>query len=503
MAANTVPSQQIRTYGNWRKPASSGLFGLGAVGTGILFVGSIVVILIMQSVGFFEASLTALGIGVILLLLLLKDQHGRNALSRISSRGGHWFARATGSNVYRSGPVSHNPWGTNQLPGIAAPLRLSEHQDSYNRDFAMIYTPNSALYTVVIATEPDGAALVDQEQVDVWVSDYGFMLANLADEPGLEAASVTIETAPDSGARLRREVDNNLDPDAPQFARDMMRSVVENYPSGSSTVKAYVAFTFSALTRKGGKRRKPDEMARDLASRLPGLTQMLEATGAGAAHPLTAQYLCEYLRVAYDPKAASLIDSAHAAGEVPEMDWLDVGPSAAEAQWGTYRHDSGLSVTWSMTGAPRGNVQSGVLAKLLAPHHNIARKRVTLLYRPVPAARAAGMVESDLTSAEFRMTASRKPKARDSLAVRAAAATAQEEASGAGLVNFGMLVTATVTDGEMLPDAAAAVDGLGAGARLRLRPVYGSQDSAFAAALPLGLVMSKHIKLPAEFRNNL
>lgn len=503
MVADTMPNQKVRTYGNWRKPVSSGLFGLGAVGTGILLGGSIVVILVMQSVGLLEASLTALAIGVLLLLLLLKDQHGRNALSRASSRGGHWFARATGSNVYRSGPVGQTPWGTNQLPGLAAPMRLSEHQDSYNRDFALIYTPRGASYTVVISTEPDGASLVDQEQVDVWVADYGYLLANLADEPSLESASVTIETAPDSGARLRREVGNNLDPDAPQFARDMMNAVVANYPSGSSTVKAYVAFTFSAYARKGGKRRKPDEMARELASRLPGLTQMLEATGAGAAHPMTAQSLCEYIRVAYDPKAASLIDSAHAEGQVPEMSWLDVGPSAAEAQWGTYRHDSGLSVTWSMTGAPRGNVQSTVLARLLAPHRDIARKRVTLLYRPVPAARAAGMVEADLSAAQFRASASRKTKARDSLAVRAAAATASEEASGAGLVNFGMLVTATVTDTDMMPDAAAAVDNLGATARLRLRPVYGSQDSAFAAALPLGLVLPKHIKIPAEFRNNL
>ena len=30
-----------------------------------------------------------------------------------------------------------------------------------------------------------------------------------------------------------------------------------------------------------------------------------------------------------------------------------------------------------------------------------------------------------------------------------------------------------------------------------------SQDSAFAACLPLGLVMTKHIKIPAELRDNL
>ena len=113
------------------------------------------------------------------------------------------------------------------------------------------------------------------------------------------------------------------------------------------------------------------------------------------------------------------------------------------------------------------------------------------------------MVEADLRAAEFRLTSSNKPSARDALATRQARATASEEASGAGLVNFGMVVTATVTDPGDKADAVAAVDNLAGTGRLRLRPVYGSQDSAFAAALPLGLVLPKHLKVPAEFREQL
>ena len=101
------------------------------------------------------------------------------------------------------------------------------------------------------------------------------------------------------------------------------------------------------------------------------------------------------------------------------------------------------------------------------------------------------------------MTSTSKPAARDSVAARKAAATAGEEASGAGLVQFGMLVTATVSDRAKAPDARAAIDNLGAIARVRLRPVYGSQDSAFAAALPVGLVLPKHIRVPAELREKL
>ncbi len=500
MAAET-PSP--RTYGNWRKPTSPGLMGLGSLGTMLLLGGLIFMVFVIMAAGMSAGIVVGLSLGAMLLVLLIKDRHDRNLLSRMVDRLGWWNARSAGSHLYRSGPLGRTAWGTFQLPGLAAPSRLSEHVDSYGRPFALIYVPFTGHYTVVLGTEPDGAALVDPEQVDLWVASWGRWLANLGDEPGVEAASVTVETAPDTGTRLRREVTTSIDPDAPEFAKAVLTEAIERYPIGSSTVKAYVAVTFSAAARSGGKRRNAEEMGRELAARLPGLTQGLAATGAGAVRPLSAQELCEVIRIAYDPPAAVLIEEAHAAGETPELRWPDVGPTAHEATWDSYIHDGALSVSWQMTSAPRGNVQSSILTRLLAPHRDIARKRVTLLYRPLDPARAASVVEADLRAAEFRQTSTSRPSARDILATRQARATAAEEASGAGLVNFGMIVTATVLDPAKKADAIAAIDNLSATARLRLRVVYGSQDSAFAAALPLGLVLPKHLKVPVEFREHL
>lgn len=492
-----------RTYGNWRRPASAGILGLGSVGTMLLLGGLILVVITVMVTDLLRATVVAVLLGIAMLLVVTRDAHGKNALSRIGARVGWWSARARGSHLYRSGPLGRALWGTCQLPGLAAPAKLSEHIDSYGRSFALVHLPATGSYSVIIGTEPDGAALVDSEQIDIWVADWGHWLANLGDEPGVEAASVTIETAPDSGTRLRREVTTNVDPAAPPFALQMLSDVVDRYPLGSSTVRAFVTITFSAAQHTGGHRRQAEEMGRELAARLPGLTGALQATGAGAAHPLSAQELCEVVRVAYDPAAAVLIDEAHATGQTVELDWSDVGPAAAQASWDGYLHDSGYSMTWAMTQAPRGNVQSGVLSRLLAPHRDISRKRVTLLYRPIDAAKAAAIVESDLRAAEFRATSTSKPAARDTLAVRAAAATASEEASGAGLIQFGMLVTATVTDRQDRAEARAAIANLAATARLRLRPVYGSQDSAFAAALPLGLVLPRHLRVPSELREKL
>ena len=493
-----------RNYGGLRKPVTRGLFGLGSLGTGILFGGlGLVIVAYMLTGSLIRTAAIGVVVGLVLLGILRKDVHGRNALTRIAARVAWWSSRRQKANLYRSGPLGRALWGSYQLPGLAAPLRLSEHEDSYGRRFALLYCPHTTTYAVVIAAEPEGAALVDIDEIDNRVADWGAWLASLADEPGLQAASVTIETAPDSGARLRREVAGRMDPDAPSFAQAVLADTLATYPAGSSTVRAYIAITFSAASRVDGKKRSDEEMGRDLAARLPGLTGRLEATGAGAARPMPAQRLCEVVRTAYEPAAANTIEAAYSDGEPIELDWTEVGPSAADASWGSYRHDDAWSVSWAMTEAPRGHFQEGVLNRLLRPHADIARKRVTLLYRPIDSARAAGMVEADARNAEFRVNGSKKPSARDMLAMRHAAATAAEEAAGAGLVNVGMIVTATVTNAGALPQARATVDSLSATARLRLRPVYGAQDSAFAAALPLGLILPRHLKISSELQEKL
>lgn len=502
MAAADRAAAAPRTYGNWRRPASAGIAGLGALGTGLMLGGLVLILIATMTGGVLGAVISAGGVGGCLLLMVTKDKHGRSAVQRISNRLGWEWAKMARRNDYRSGPLGQARWGRFQLPGLAAASQLSEFQDSYGRPFALLHYPSTRHYTVVINAEPDGASLVDEEQIDVWVARWGQWLASLGHEPGIVAASVTVESAPDTGIRLRREVARNLRHDAPPIARAMLAEVVQTYPEGSALLTARVALTFKGTDRAGRKR--PDtEVGRELAARLPALTQSLSATGAGAARPVTAQELCEAVRIAYDPAAAVLIDEARSHGTPPELEWPDVGPAGTRTFWDKYRHDTAWSVTWQMSQAPRGEVYSSVLAQLIAPHPDVDRKRITLLYRPLDAATAARIVEADKRNASFRATSSARPSARSMAEARAADRTAQEEARGAGLVNFGMVVTGTVLTAEKIPDMIAAIDNLAAGARVLLRPAFGSQDSAFAAGLPLGIVLSSHLSVPSAIREAL
>ncbi|MBC7630544.1 MAG: hypothetical protein H7290_03560 [Flavobacterium sp.] len=493
---------KMRTYGNFRRPESPGIGTLGTIGTAVVFIGILGLILLMTVHQLIAAGVWTVAVLVVLGLMMFKDSHGRSGLQRLANRAGWSRTKSRSQHLYRAGVLGRTGWGTFQLPGLLAQTKLTEHHDSYNRPFAVLETPSVGHYSIVIGCEPDGASLVDQHQIDSWVAAWGDWLAGLGHELGIVAAAVTVETAPDTGARLRREVTGRIDPNAPELAKTMLNQVMDTYPVGSAQVRAWVSLTFNGRTY-AGRKRTADDVARDLAARLPGLTQTLAATGAGPARPVDAQTLCEIVRVAYDPAAATLIDDVHASGHSPKLSWNDIGPAATQTGWDHYRHDGAFSRTWEMTSAPRGEVFSSVLTRLLSPHGDIDRKRVTIIYRPLDSAKAAHTVETDKRNADFRIGSSNRPSARALTSARSAASTAAEEAKGAGLVDFGILITATVTDADRMPDARAAIDNLAATARLIIRPVYGSQDSAFAACLPLGLVLQSHLRIPVEIRDAL
>ena len=103
--------------------------------------------------------------------------------------------------------------------------------DAYRRPFAVVHHGDGRL-SVVVGLAPAGQALVDREMVDKRVALFGVWLAGLSDEVGVVDASVTVETSPDTGQRLRREVGSRASADAPEIAREVIDSVVAGAGSG-------------------------------------------------------------------------------------------------------------------------------------------------------------------------------------------------------------------------------------------------------------------------------
>ncbi len=523
-------AQAPRTYGNWRKPTSPGLPRLGMLGTAVAF-GSLVLIMLVQMI----AGLIAAGVCLVLVCLGLaplvwRNRADRNGWQVLAAKGSWRIGRRRRQHLYVSsltGPIS---FGAARLPGLLASSRLLSAITAHGEQFALIHLPSTKHFAVVIRVAPEGSQLVDVETVDEWVGSWGDWLVKLGHEANLEACSVTVETAPDPGSRLAAEVEAMLTDDAPALSRAMLTETAASYPHGSAAVTSYVTLTFSArrvshteaegvMGTGGGKSkrapsvRSAEQMAAQIGRRLPLLLHQLRSVGAGTGAAMTAAEVAETVRVAYDPAASTLLDRARAQqardlapneSPAPLVAWQDAGPIAQVESWDHLRHDSGASITWQMVDVPHGAVQSRILEQLLEADEHLARKRVTLIYRPHDPASAARVADADVRTAVGRASLRKgEVKAGESLALASARQSASEQASGAGLTRFSMLVTATVDDPAKLAQAAEVIDQLGPACQLRLRRCYFGQAAAFTAALGVGVVLPKHVAVPEVVRDYL
>jgi hypothetical protein len=130
-----------------------------------------------------------------------------------------------------------------------------------------------------------------------------------------------------------------------------------------------------------------------------------------------------------------------------------------------------------------------VLARLVTPGD--WPRRVSLLYRPLPAAQAARVVEEQVNAAAFRdhLRRARKldPRARDIADHEQALRAAREEALGAGIGFVSVFVTVTVLDEADLGKAVADIEARAETAKIRLRRLWASQGPGFAVTLPCGI----------------
>ncbi|WP_328679407.1 hypothetical protein OG226_19150 [Streptomyces sp. NBC_01261] len=488
------------TYGNWRRPRRAGLGPLGLLGTFVIF-GGLVATLLASLISLYAALVVFVPVVLFLIPLTIRTQDGRNVYQLFALRVGWWRRKAAGSHLYVSGPLSARPGGRFRPPGLLNKVTASEGRDAYDRPFGILHHPQRDLYTIVLGCDPDGGSLIDPDQVDVWVALWGEWLARLSHEPGLKGATVIVETAPDPGTRLAHEVLPRIHPNAPAAARAVMEEVVERYPSASSEMHTYVTLTYG--NPAGQKRRKEDVMT-ELAIRIPGLLSGLVAAGGGAAYPLSSERIAEVVRVAYDPAVAADVLNARALEGGTGLEWDDAGPAAAVETVNAYQHDSGVSRTWMLTLAPRGTVRSSVLRGMLEAAPGTRRKRVALVYRAIDPATSARIVEADRRSAQFMATSGKgMVQARAASEVRAAEQTAAEEAAGAGLVEFSLMLTVTVDSLAELADASVTVRNLTAASRVLMRPADRMQAAAFSCTLPAGILPWEQTLVPHELQEAL
>ena len=290
---------------------------------------------------------------------------------------------------------------------------------------------------------------------------------------------------------------------APRGALEIIDQVVAAAPAAAADVNTWVSITFDPAASPV-QPRSIAEAVTETGQALSGLESALASCGVTVLGRARASDIAGMVRTAFDPAVRGEISRLLATGLSTaledQLNWASAGPAGAEERWDCYQHDSGTSVTWAWREAPRQNVTSDVLARLLAP--GSWPKRVSLQYRPLPAHAAAATLDSEVRAAEFRHEYSRRTRrdvtARDVHDHARARQAADEEARGAGVSLLGLYVTVTVTDPAQLPRAAADTEAAAESSRIRLQRLYRSQAAGFTATLPCGICLPE---LARRFRH--
>jgi len=506
-------------YAELRPPRLTGLWGLSLAATALLVVAAIVlagIVTVGMVVGLGVWTLIAGAVWVLLALggilpEAIKTRDGQGHYTKWFAKRAFRRGEKTGETVLSQGLTGTVPSMKFTPPGVAATTTLSEHYDIHGNPFGLITWGDTNLYSVVINTHPAGPSGKDSDVFDAEVAQWAAWKGQLNTIGNVVAAQVVIESSPDSGQRLARAVDRGRaeDPDrpgevdpsrVPEFSRLMAEQIKASGSTGAPRVTTRVTVTFSGeeTDEDTGEvhTRTAAEMQALIADVLPGLVSTLVATGAGSScRAARAEHIIDFTRVAYDPSVAALVEEAQLNGGTG-LTWDEAGPTTAVNRFDHYQHEMAWSRTWQMRQPPKGTFFATVLKRLLEPHRDIARKRVALCYRTESPLKSAQIAENDVTAARVALSQSPQAKAAQEQRLIAAKRTAEQEALGAPLIRVGMLITATVTEREQLDRVSRLIQTqLAPQARLRLRLASGAQDSAFVAALPLGMVPAKHAGL--------
>ena len=482
-----IDAPPLRLFGGWRKTRGMGLWGLGPAST-VVILGCALTPLLFAAGSIRIGAVTAVPAAVVAGLTLARIRGA--PLGHVLYRRVRWtWGTLRGHRTLRAGAVvaHEHAW---QLPGPLATTRLISGEDGRGGTFGLVHDRRTGALTATLRCAASSTWLVDGRDADAWVSNWHSWLASLGYVPMVQWVAVTVDTAPEPGTTLRQSVIERVEPHAPADSQELIRQLVQRSPGTSADVETRLSITFdpSATTQ-----RLPElhDQAAEVSRLLAGFESQLGSCGVTVLGRATEPELASMMRVAYDPASRGDVDRALSkAGEpLALLDWGSAGPVAAQEDWDSYRHDSGLSVTWGWHEAPRQQVTSDVLTRLVSPGR--FPKRVTMLYRPLSAGDAARVLEGQVNAAAFRDAYRRAQKrdetARDAADRDQARRAAQEEAMGAGVVLLSLYVTVTVTEDAALADAVADIEARADQCKIRVRRLYGGQAAGFATTLPAGI----------------
>ncbi len=478
----TTTPEQTQLYGGWRRSRSMGIGMLNTTQTGIVVGCVLLPLLAGNTLGWSTLPVTA-PIAVVVTILACWQVHGMPLLDLAAARFRWQIASFRGETSFRGQFLQHPK--ALDLPGVAAPTALLRVEDSAGPRAGragLVWNQATGKMAASYLLASNGALLANRAQVDSNVMAWGNAIAGLANEAAVDAATLTLQITPSTGAAMADHVLGRMDKAAPALATATARELVASAPRASSSLAAWFTLVVSP-GRGADKPTSPAEAAAETLRTLDGVD--LLGAGADVVRRCTDTDILRLVLGAFRPADADAPES-----EMRSLTWDEAGPVAAEDGWTTYHHDSAVSMSYVLREAPRKPITYDVLLPLLSPGQY--PRRVTLGYRVLSTPEAAGVVERELNASDareqYRRRSQRTTTRRERADAAAAERTAEEEAYGAGLVQWTISITVTVPEGGDIKGAQREID---TAARrsggLRFRPAFGGQAAAFVYGLPVGI----------------
>ena len=471
-------------YGNPLRSGSIRLGGWFPVRAGvILVVTALVVLICFQTKEFILGLLIA--VGVVTYVAIFEIPFGAEditLMTRARRRFTHLQRVDSGETLFLGSTFTAQNKGL-ALPGVLSTLKVRDEVDGLGNPVQLIHHTRADQLSVTIESAPAGISMNTQAKTTDLVSNYASWLSSLSGENGLRGAQVVIDSVFESSAPLAESILSNLKPDAPAVAQQIARESAGMLPERVATVRAYTVLGYKISELADDV----DGAAAEVLSMIPRHLKALSAAGAGVSQVMADADYADMLYTAYDPRR-----NAEVAQEIKDKipafrSFEGAGPAYFNASHPrVVFHDGVASMTIMMTEPSKSRITDHSFEKLFAPNRNFLRKRVSLIYRPVPASAQHARVNNASRATTTEVSSKKRRTAFDKKKKAAAEAAMNQAAEGAVIQEWALMVTVTFE-----PTRAAQRT-----AENELKALMGgmkwcfadfSADAAFHQTLPLGL----------------
>lgn len=471
-------------YGNPLRSGSIRLGGWFPVRAGvILVVTALVVLICFQTKEFILGLLIA--VGVVTYVAIFEIPFGAEditLMTRARRSLTHMQRVDSGETLFLGSTFTAQNKGL-ALPGVLSTLKVRNEVDGLGNPVQLLHHTRADQLSVTIESAPAGISMNTQAKTTDLVTNYAAWLSSLSGENGLRGAQVVIDSVFESAAPLAESILSNLKPDAPEVAQQIARESAGMLPEKVAHVRAYTTLGYKISELADDV----DGAAAEVLSMIPRHLKALSAAGAGVSQVLADADYADMMYVAYNPHR-----NAEVAQEIKDdirayRSFEGAGPAYFNA--GHPRvvfHDGVASMTIMMTEPSKSKITDHSFEKLFAPNRNFLRKRVSLIYRPVPASAQHARVNNASRATTTEVSSKKRRTAFDKKKKAAAEAAMQQAAEGAVIQEWALMVTVTFE-----PTRAAQRT-----AENELKALMGglkwcfadfSADAAFHQTLPLGL----------------